>query len=224
MNNFTSLTQRLDYHFTDLQLLERALTHRSFHGVNNERLEYLGDAVLGLVVAEELFHREPTASEGKLSRIRATLVNGDVLAELARQLRLNEHLRLGIGELKSGGKERQSILADAFEAVIGAIYVDGGMESARRCIMHWYKDRFEHLSTLTTIKDPKSLLQEWLQARKMPLPSYELVTKGKEHEPVFHVTARVSGIDFVTHGEGSSRRKAEQMSARFFLDKLHEQE
>ena len=144
MNDYSPLMERLQYQFQDVELLERSLTHRSFHAINNERLEYLGDAVLGLVIAEVLFQRQPGACEGKLSRIRSALVNGEVLAEFSRQFHLSEHLRLGVGELKSGGKERQSILADAFEAVIGAIYVDGGLEVIRECIIKWYHDKFEN--------------------------------------------------------------------------------
>lgn len=207
------LCKQLDYSFKDEKLLEIALTHRSAAGLNNERLEYLGDGALNFIVAEELYRRYIKASEGDLSRLRASLVNGATLAALAKTLELGNYLRLGQGELKSGGFRRESILAGAFEALIGAVYLDGGFENCRRLVMAIYKQRLEDLSPEIT-KDPKTRLQEYLQARKLPLPHYVVkAISGEEHSQVFTVECTVTGINKVAVGIGHSRRVAEQNAA-----------
>lgn len=215
------LQQKLNYEFNDVSLLEVALTHRSKGSVNNERLEFLGDAILGFVVADRLYHHFDTAPEGLLSRFRASLVKEATLAELARSFSLSDFLIMGSGELKSGGYRRDSILADAMEAVLGAMYLDGGMEVARVLIASSLGDRFADLSTEMDLKDPKTRLQEYLQARKLPLPQYDVVeTHGDEHDQRFDVQCQVSCLDAPVAGVGSSRRRAEQEAAQAALDQL----
>jgi ribonuclease III len=205
----------------DSELLEEALTHRSAGQRNNERLEYLGDAVLGLVVAEYLFSRQPEASEGDLSRLRASLVNKDTLAGIGRAQGLGGHIRLGQGELKSGGARRNSILADAVEAVIGAVYLDSGLEVARRFVLAVYADRRQSMPAADALKDPKTRLQEWLQGRNLGLPSYEVTSvTGKAHEQHFHAVCRIDDAQLEVHGEGASRRRAEQAAAEKALKAL----
>lgn len=220
--NIDKINKNIGYQFKDTDLLIRALTHRSIPGRNNERLEFLGDAVLGFIIADELFQRYPKMREGDLSRIRAALVNRETLAQMAKVLAIGSFLILGGGELKSGGQERQSILADALEAIIGAIYLDGGIDTCRRYVLRWFDQCFEDLSKLTPQKDAKSALQEWLQAHKLPLPTYKATVTGAAHSQTFHVTCRVAGLDYVTYGESGSRRKAEQLAARRFLGLLYE--
>ncbi|WP_197722044.1 ribonuclease III [Sulfuriflexus mobilis] len=211
------LIRHLDYRFGDEGLLETALTHRSVTQNNNERLEFLGDAVLGMVIAEELFRRFPSASEGELSRLRASLVKGDTLAEVARSFELGDVIRLGQGELKSGGFRRKSILADAFEAILGAIYLDGGFENCRRIILKHFSSRIAMTSPETALKDPKTRLQEYLQASQQALPDYEVVDiAGEAHAQTFTVECRVEGEQAV-RAQGSSRRKAEQAAASKIL-------
>lgn len=191
--------------------------------MNNERLEFLGDSILGFVIADELYRRFPQAAEGELSRCRASLVKGDTLAKLARILKLGDYLQLGPGELKSGGFRRNSILADAFEALIGAIFIDGGLAAATTFITLNYRPMFETLSIEDAGKDPKTLLQEYLQGRKMALPDYEVVeTSGSAHQQTFTVACRVEEYKVETHGVGSSRRKAEQASAEAALELIKE--
>lgn len=214
------LSKRIGYEFKDYDLLKRALTHRSIPGKNNERLEFLGDAVLGCIMATELFKRHPHAREGDLSRMRARLIMGEMLAHLAKDLHLGVHIRLGAGELRSGGQTRISILADALEAVIGAIYLDGGLDACRHCVLQWYGGRFDDLSGLTPEKDSKSKLQEWLQAHKYPLPIYEVKTTGAAHAQTFYVKCCVEGLPYVTEGESNSRRRAEQIAAKKYLNLL----
>ena len=164
------LIRQLDYHFSDPELLDSALTHRSVGSRNNERLEFLGDAVLSFVIASALYRRFPDADEGTLSRLRATLVKGETLAKLARELELGEYLRLGSGELKSGGFRRDSILADALEAVVGAVYLDGGIDEASRLVYALYANRLAAVTPGANLKDPKNRLQEYLQGRRHALP------------------------------------------------------
>ena len=191
-----------------------ALTHRSFAGRNNERLEFLGDAILNFVVGEALFKRFPQAREGQLSRLRARLVKGETLARLARVFDLGEYLRLGSGELKSGGFRRESILADATEALIGAIYLDTGMESARDRVLAWLEPYFDELTLVDTNKDPKTRLQEFLQSRGCELPRYDVVDiQGEPHCRTFFVECEVALINEKTQGQGASRRIAEQVAA-----------
>lgn len=211
---------KLGYRFADESLLQLALTHRSAGRPNNERLEFLGDALVNLVVAEMLFEARPRASEGELSRLRAQLVSEPALAERARELRLGDVLRLGPGELKSGGFRRDSILADAFEALVAAIHRDGGFQACRS----WLRTRFE--ASLTAVgppqKDPKTLLQEWLQGRGLALPHYELLAEhGEEHARRFDVACLVGEPrDIRCEGTGTSRRAAEQAAAEAMLASL----
>src|SRR5690554_992037 len=168
------LCQQLGIEFNDEALLLQALTHRSAAAKNNERLEYLGDAILNFVIAEELFHRFPQAKEGKMSRLRASLVKGETLAEIARELKLGEVLILGQGELKSGGFRRESILADAVEALLGALLLDSNFETVKPLILRLYDERLDAIDVTETVKDPKTRLQELLQSRKLPLPLYSV--------------------------------------------------
>jgi ribonuclease-3 len=216
------LCKALHYEFKNIDLLEEALTHRSKHAKNNERLEYLGDSILGFLVAKHLFEMFPTASEGQLSRCRSKLVKGETLAKLARALNLGDFLLLGGGELKSGGFRRNSTLADAFEAVIGAIFMDGGMQSADAFVAYQFAELLDNMSPDDTLKDPKTQLQELLQARKQPLPEYSVVsTVGSNHDQIFQVQCAVEGLPHFTMGEGTSRRKAEQAAARLALDLIN---
>ena len=217
----TRLQQRLGYRFNDPDLLRTALTHRSHSSRHNERLEFLGDAVLNFVVAAALFERHPQADEGRMSRLRASLVKGEMLAELARELELGEVLLLGSGELKSGGWRRDSILADTLEAIIGAIYLDSGNEAARRFILEHYGDRLDRDHSLQQLKDPKTRLQEYLQGRGKPLPEYRIIeVSGEAHEQLFTVECLVEGIDAPLRESGASRRKAEQAAAQRAIEQL----
>jgi len=212
------LQSTLSYRFNDSALLAQALTHRSAPGSSNERLEFLGDAVLDVVVSDVLFRSFPHADEGDLSRLRAHLVKDSSLAELARSSGLGDYLALGSGEKKSGGHRRQSILADALEALFGAVYLDAGFEAATRVIHRVYGERLEVFPELAQLKDPKTRLQEWLQSRGMGLPSYTLKeTTGQAHAQSFTVNCRVEDLDLDIDGAGSSRRKAEQQSAQRML-------
>lgn len=191
-----------------------ALTHRSFAGRNNERLEFLGDAILNFVAGEALFERFPLAREGQLSRLRARLVKGETLAILARGLQLGDYLRLGSGELKSGGFRRESILADALEALIGAIYLDAGMDVARQRVLSWLSNELDSLTLVDTNKDPKTRLQEFLQSRATDLPRYEVVDiQGEPHCRTFFVQCEIALLNDKTQGQGASRRIAEQVAA-----------
>ena len=211
----------LTYTFRDSALLENALTHRSVGSYNNERLEYLGDSILNFIIASELFQCLPDAAEGDLSRMRANLVNKAALAEIANRLHLGDFLNLGAGELKSGGYRRDSILADALEAVFGAIFLDGGYESARTLIRKLYSVELDNLPDADALKDPKTRIQEYLQARGQPLPIYELInTRGKSHDQVFTIECSIENHDKKTQGVGASRRKAEQLAAQAMLEWL----
>ena len=219
----TWLKNSLDYEFNDVRLLELSLTHRSAPGDNNERLEFLGDAVLDFVISEVVFRTHPLAPEGDLSRLRASLVNDVMLAEIAADLGLGEHLTLGSGERKSGGHRRDSILADALEAIFGAVYLDAGFDAARELIERTFGERLQNFPAVDELRDPKSRLQEWLQARQMGLPVYELVSvTGKAHEQTFEVSCSVENIEAVTSGTCTTRRNAEQQSAEGMLVELQE--
>ncbi|MEM0953986.1 MAG: ribonuclease III [Pseudomonadota bacterium] len=216
-----ALQQALGYEFADRGLLELALSHRSVGGNNNERLEFLGDALLGNVIAEALYHRFPACSEGDLSRMRAALVSGESLAAMARELQLGDVLRLGQAERKSGVRNRRSVLADAFEAVLGAIALDGGNSVACDRIQALFASRLQAVSPEVADKDAKTRLQEWLQARAQPLPSYVLAeVSGEGHQQVFTVDCSVQGADQAFTGVGSSRRRAEQAAAASALAHL----
>ena len=212
------LKRTLDYEFRDEQLLTQALTHRSTPGPNNERLEYLGDAVLDVVVSEATYRLRPDASEGVLSRIRSSLVKDTMLTELATELELASYLVLGAGVKRGGGYSRSSILGDALEAIFGAVYLDSSFDEARRVIRKVYGHRLRELPESASRRDPKTQLQELLQARKLDLPQYcvETVT-GQAHRQTFEVSCRIPALEASTVGRGSSRRRAEQDAATKML-------
>jgi ribonuclease-3 len=215
------LADRLGYECHDPELLQRALRHRSSSRKNNERLEFLGDAVLGLAIGNALFELDRDYSEGDLSRLRASLVNGDTLAELAAELTLGEYVDLGPGELKSGGYRRKSILADALEAVIGAIFLDAGHAAADAAIRRLFATRLADLPAPESLKDPKTRLQEHLQARRQPLPLYETIEhRGPPHEPVFTIHASIEALGLNVTATGRGRRGAEQQAAEILLSRL----
>ncbi len=215
------MTDRIGHRFADPALRQRALTHRSASGRNNERLEFLGDGLVNLIVAEALYQRFPQADEGWLTRARAQLVREESLAGIARELALGDLLELGPGELKSGGFRRDSILADALEALVGAIHLDAGFDTCRRIALGWFEPSFATLAQTGTEKDAKTRLQEWLQARGLPLPQYALLdTRGDEHDRIFDVACRLADPSMEATGDGSSRRQAEQRAARAILERL----
>lgn len=215
------LMNAIHYEFKNESLLTLALSHRSSGKQNNERLEFLGDSLLNFVVASELYHQFPTAKEGQLSRLRANMVREDTLAEIGTTFHLSDYIQLGVGEMKSGGAYRPSIVADAVEAVIGAIYLDSNLDVCYECVKNWYEERIDALSLSDVIKDPKSRLQELLQAQQLPLPEYNVVkTKGQEHEQVFIVECKTALLDHSVFAEGGSRRKAEQEVAEKVLEEL----
>jgi ribonuclease-3 len=217
------LQRRLEYDFRDPGLLTRALTHRSANPDNNERLEFLGDAILGFEAADYLYHHVTDADEGQLSRMRAHLVKRETLAEIARDLELGDILLLGQGELRSGGQNRDSILADAVEAIIAAVYLDGGIEAARSLVQRLLAERLTDPGKVLQRKDAKTRLQEHLQGHGLPLPVYEVVeTSGRQHRQQFVVSCRVESLDWQSEGRGSSRRKAEQQAAAAFLARLEQ--
>jgi len=221
MADVARLQRALDYVFTDPQLLTLALTHRSAGGHNNERLEFLGDSILNHIIAEALYQQFPQAREGDMSRMRASLVKGDTLAEVARELQLGDYLVLGPGERKSGGHRRSSILADAFEAVVGAVLLDSTVERCRMSVLGWFAVRLEQLSRGAADKDAKTQLQEYLQGRRNPLPEYELLgVQGEDHKQQFRVACRLQKPALIVEGAGSSRRKAEQAAAHCALQRL----
>jgi ribonuclease-3 len=210
------------YQFSQQELLEQALTHRSFsRSVNNERLEFLGDSILNLIISNHIYRRFTEADEGDLSRIRASLVKEETLALIAREINLGDHIYLGGGELKSGGFRRASILSDALEALIGAVYLDSDYGETETVVLGWYRELLENVDEGANLRDPKTQLQEYLQARNKQLPNYKVEqTTGKSHDQVFTVSCKISDPDIQTKGQGSSRKKAEQQAARKILDKL----
>lgn len=214
-------TDPFGHRFADTGLLERALTHRSAGAPHNERLEFLGDALLGLIAAEALFGRWPKADEGAMTRARAELVRESTLARIARRLDLGPRLKLGPGEMKSGGHRRDSILSDALEAVIAAIYLDAGLDACRDVVLGWLEPELDALIAGKVEKDAKTRLQEWLQARQHPLPGYELLGEsGSDHDKTFRVRCSVAEPAASAEGEGSSRRAAEQQAAEAVLAAL----
>ncbi|MEE8056290.1 MAG: ribonuclease III [Pseudomonadales bacterium] len=222
-NNNAPLIRRLGYDFRDLSLVDLALSHCSVGGNNNERMEFLGDSIVNFIIGEALYQKFPGSREGELSQMRAQLVKGVTLAEIAREFNLGDYLNLGPGELKSGGFRRESILADTVEALIGAIYLDGGMEICRERVLTWYASRLEKISSQLSNKDAKSQLQEWLQSRKKDLPRYHLVeTTGNPHQQQFKVECEISFLKLRFHGSGSNRRAAEQVAAQVALNHLQE--
>lgn len=217
-----SIAARLAHKFADPSLLQTALTHRSFGTPNNERLEFLGDGILDFVIAEALFRRFPDLPEGDLSRLRANLVRQDALHQIAQQLDIGAHLRLGAGELRSGGAQRPSILADALEALFGAVYLDAGFSAAQAVIENLYAPLLASIKPGEFQKDAKTRLQEWLQGRKKPLPKYQLLeTSGAAHEQMFRVSCQLDNPRLQTIGQGGSRRIAEQVAAELALKELN---
>jgi ribonuclease-3 len=215
------LARRLQYRWRDPELLERALRHRSSGHRHNERLEFLGDAVLGLVIAAELFSKDGAFTEGDLSRLRASLVRAESLADIAAAIQLGDYLDLGPGELKTGGFRRQSILADTLEAAIGAVYVDGGFGAAEDVIKRLFGARLANLPATDTLKDAKTRLQEYLQARNRPVPKYTTTGRGgPPHNPTFTVSAAIEALGVAVTATGKSRRTAEQAAAGELLDRI----
>lgn len=217
------LCAKLTYQFNDEHLLTMALTHRSKGGENNERLEFLGDAIVNFIVGEALYLQHPTAAEGELSRWRATLINRDTLAELAKHFDLGQYLILGPGEMRSGGSGRQSILSCAMESLIGAIYLDAGFDVIREKIMEWYEPWLSTLKPAASHKDPKTLLQEYLQGKRLALPVYHVESiSGEAHQQRFTVRCSVDQKKISSTGTGTSRRRAEQEAATAMLALLKE--
>lgn len=223
LTSIEKLEQHIKYRFKDTKLAKLAISHRSYSKDNNERLEFLGDSILNFVIAHALYDKFSNATEGQLSRLRAQLVRGTTLAEIAKEFELGRFLNLGVGELKSGGRNRESILADAFEALIGAIYLDSDLETCKRFIMAWFESRIRTLNLdMYQNKDSKTKLQEYLQSNHKQLPHYELASiEGKAHEQVFSVTCNIEGLSELIHGKGMSRRSAEQSAAHEALVKLN---
>ena len=215
------LCTHIGYIFNNITYLKQALTHRSASSDNNERFEFLGDSLLSAVISRVLFNQFPEQNEGQLSRLRANLVKGETLASIALELNLGDHLILGQGELKSGGFRRSSILADALEAILAAVFLDSGFDACERVILHLYQTRLEGSMQHLHLKDPKTQLQEYLQANKLPLPEYTLTQLvEKEQEPTFYVTCNVPQIKHSGKGHSDTRRKAEQQAALALLSML----
>ncbi|MBK4765186.1 MAG: ribonuclease III [Pantoea sp. Brub] len=216
MNSFliNKLQKKLNYKFTNLELLHQALTHRSANSRHNERLEFLGDSILNYVITNFLYHQFPYVNEGDMSRMRATLVRGNTLAEMARKFNLGECLNLGTGELKSGGYRRASILADTIEALIGSIFLDSNINTVEKLILAWYKIQLDAISPGDKQKDYKTRLQEYLQSQHLPLPIYLMVlVRGEAHDQEFTIHCKITGINEPIIGIGFSKRKAEQAAA-----------
>ncbi len=215
------LARHIAYQFKSPDFLVTALTHRSAAKLNNERLEFLGDSILSLVISSYLYKHLKKASEGELSRLRSSLVKGDKLAELAQQMQLGDYLILGSGELKSGGFRRSSILADTLEAIFGAIYLDSDYATCERVILDIYQHELDSLPSASSIKDHKTRLQEFLQSRQLPLPVYNVIdVSGEPHEQTFMVECTVTIVDKPVQAKGSSRRRAEQKAAAKVLNKI----
>jgi ribonuclease-3 len=220
-SNIRQLQERLQYQFRDPELLSLALSHRSCGSRNNERLEFLGDSILGVRVTDFLYQQFPQAREGDLSRMRSQIVRAESLAQVAKDLQLGPELSLGPGEMKSGGHRRDSILGDTVEALIGAVYLDKGMEMAKECILLWFRSFIESALKVKPGKDPKTALQEWLQKRGEPLPDYQLVeTGGEAHSRLFTVSCKLDVVKDEMSATASSRRRAEQMVAEQLLTQL----
>ena len=218
VSDLKKLESRVAYTFKNVALLDQSITHRSFGYRNNERLEFLGDSILNFVVASDLFSRFPEAKEGDLSRLRARLVKQQTLAEIARELDLGGFLTMGSGELKSGGFDRDSILSDAVEAIIGAVYLDSDIDTCKALILQWFAKRLSDIQPGNQQKDPKTQLQEYLQGRKIELPQYEVInTTGQSHDQEFTVRCTTRVIDTQVIAKGTSRRKAEQGAAQQVL-------
>lgn len=225
VSHVDKVSQIFDYQFNDETLLNLALTHRSIGSNNNERLEFLGDSILGMVISSELFNRFPKEKEGVLTRLRSSIVKGDTLSEIAAELNLGDYIKLGSGELKSGGYRRASTLADAVEAIIGAIYLDSkvdyGIAKVEKIILKVFQSRLDKCEPSATLKDPKTRLQEYLQSKNLPLPIYSVVSiSGKEHLQTFKISCSIEGFSNHVIAKGASRRKAEQAAAEKALNTL----
>jgi len=219
-NSLKDLQQDIGYEFSDEKLLQQALTHRSAGATNYERLEFLGDSILNFTITSALYSQQMDATEGELSRLRASLVNKDVLYEIATALDIGQYLSLGQGERRSGGQKRKSIQADAVEAIFGSVLLDGGIESCQALILRLYNRRLSNLPDAELLKDPKTRLQEFLQGRGMGLPDYQVLSEsGKDHEKYFEVACKVADLEMI-RGQGKSRRKAEQDAAEKTLTRL----
>jgi len=226
-NTLHRLEKILGYQYNDLSLLRQAVSHRSFGANHYERLEFLGDSILGFIIADELYQRFPEASEGQMTRLRSNLVKGKTLAKLSLKLTLGDFLLLGSGELKSGGFRRESILADSFEAIVGSIYLESGIEVCRERLICWYGELLTKADPTEITKDPKTLLQEQMQSFKLPLPEYiTLRVIGKDHEQKFEVQCTCNGNDKLkgcsTIATASSRRQAESLAAEKALQILND--
>lgn len=222
-SNYQALLKSIGYTFRETAILEQALSHRSFSRKNNERLEFLGDAILSCTIAQALYEQFPRAKEGQMSRLRAHLVKGETLAELGREFNLGDFVKLGSGELKSGGYRRDSILADTVEAIIGAISLDSDLATSQQVVLSWYEQRLASLDLKENIKDSKTRLQEYLQARRMALPEYQVVSiQGEAHRQEFTVHCLIDSREEPVVGVGSSRRMAEQEAASEMLKCLGE--
>ncbi|CAN4269031.1 Rnc dsRNA-specific ribonuclease [Methylophilaceae bacterium] len=214
---------RLGYSFKNLGLLAQALTHRSFSANNNERLEFLGDGALNFIIANQLYNRFNKLPEGDLSRLRAQLVKESTLCEIAQNLNVGESLKLGEGELKSAGWRRPSILADALEAIVGAVYIDGGYKAAETLVLKLFQDKLKDIDPKIIGKDAKSQLQEYLQSKKMDLPDYNVVLiEGEAHAQTFKVACEIKALSISTIGDGTSRRIAEQRAAQLVLERINQ--
>lgn len=219
--DMSGLQQLLNYQFNDRQLLSLALTHRSYSSRNNERLEFLGDGVLNFLIAHMIFNAFADIDEGEMSRIRAQLVKEATLSEIANSLHLGDYLRLGEGELKSGGWQRPSVLADALEALFAAVFLDAGYAAADQLAHHLFQHRLSNVNPKSIGKDAKTMLQELLQARKLDLPQYQIVrTEGEAHQQTFFVQCAIPALNVQTQGQGSSRRNAEQMAAQLAFNQI----
>lgn len=218
-----TLMDKLSYQFNEPSLLTQALSHKSFSSQSYERLEFLGDSLLNFIIGEALYCQFPSLKEGELSQLRAKMVKGKTLTEIAQEYQLGDFLYLGTGELKSGGKHRSSILADVVESIIGAIYMDSGMDACKKFVLEIYRQRLLNIDPSTSSKDAKTRLQEFLQAQKLPLPVYELIdSRGKDHQQVFTVACKIHQVTESFTAEGTSRRKAEQQTAEIALQYLQE--
>ena len=223
-SNVRQLEERLQYQFRVPELLSLALSHRSCGSSNNERLEFLGDSILGVTVTDFLYHQFPQAREGDLSRMRSQIVRAESLAQVAKKLQLGPELSLGPGEMKSGGQRRDSILGDTVEALIGAVYLDTGIDAARGAVNNWFKELLAAASDAQPVKDAKTALQEWLQQRSKPVPQYELVnTGGEAHSRLFTVSCKIDQVNKTISATASSRRKAEQLVAEQLLSELEQE-
>lgn len=219
--DLAKLQRHIGYQFNDIELLKLALSHRSFSTINNERLEFLGDSLLGVTISEKLYQQFPDVKEGVLSRLRSSLVKGQTLAEIAREFSLGDYLFLGGGELKSGGHRRESILANAFEALIGAIFLDSNMQQCQQVVAQWFATRLLILSVDGSLKDPKTELQELLQAHKKNLPIYTVIaTEGASHQQVITVSCSVELLEAPIEATASNRRQAEKEAASLVLEAL----